>query len=147
MSDFGRVLIQAQCAPGALAVTASGIWSAMSAIFMMLLALCFVLFLAWYLLRFLSKRMPGARAAGAIQILDRVNIGREKSLLIVKAGDKTLLVGMSDNAVATLCEFDDDTQFSVAAQPEPNDFSAILQSAAKKFPAKHRHEETNSDEN
>ncbi|MEG1568118.1 MAG: flagellar biosynthetic protein FliO [Oscillospiraceae bacterium] len=112
----------------------------------MLISLVFVLFLAWYLLRWMGKKMPSSGQSGSIKILDRVNIGREKWIMIVQAGDKTLLVGMSDNAISTLCEFDANTEFAAKETPKETDFVALLQNAVKKFPTKRGHEGENTDD-
>ncbi|MEG1699288.1 MAG: flagellar biosynthetic protein FliO [Oscillospiraceae bacterium] len=121
-------------------------WSGIGAIFTMLISLVFVLFLAWYLLRWMGKKMPSSGQSGSIKILDRVNIGREKWIMIVQAGDKTLLVGMSDNAISTLCEFDANTEFAAKETPKETDFVALLQNAVKKFPTKRGHEGENTDD-
>lgn len=100
-----------------------------------LLALCLVLLLAWLMLRWMSRRAPGASGGGrAIKVLDRVAAGRNGSLLLLRVKDKVLLVGFSDHAVQTLCEFDDpDGSFEAQQAAKNPAFSDALKDAARKM--------------
>lgn len=99
----------------------------LSMFFSVFLTLAFVLFLAWFLLRWVGGRAPIQSHFRHIKILDRVVIDREKYLLLVCAGDKTLLIAMSAGAIETICEFDPQQQalFNTTHESEQS-FSAVL---------------------
>ncbi len=100
---------------------------AFSVFFSVFLTLAFVLFLAWFLLRWIGGHSPIQSSFKHIRILDRVVIDREKYLLLVSAGDKTLLIAMSAGAVTTVCEFDAQQRALFEAEPESEQrFSAII---------------------
>ncbi|MDL2219917.1 flagellar biosynthetic protein FliO [Ruminococcaceae bacterium OttesenSCG-928-O06] len=101
-----------------------------------ILGLIVVLLLAWVLLSWLSRRLPGVSggAGRMIQILDRVSVGRNSVILLVRAGGKVFLVAVSDHAVEKLCEFDDEAgEFVPAVPAQAVPFSDALRDAAKKF--------------
>ena len=100
---------------------------AFSVFFSVFLTLAFVLFIAWFLLRWIGGHAPIQSNFKYIKILDRVVIDREKYLLLVAAGDKTLLIAMSSGAIETLCEFDPQQRalFDAAAESEQR-FSAVI---------------------
>lgn len=79
---------------------------AFSLFFSVFLTLAFVLLLAWFFLHWMGRSSPLMVNSKHIKILDRVVIDREKYLLLVSVGDKTMLIAMSSGAVQTICEFD-----------------------------------------
>ncbi len=100
---------------------------AFSVFFSVFLTLAFVLFLAWFLLRWIGGHAPIQSSFKHIRILDRVVIDREKYLLLVSVGDKTLLIAMSAGAVTTVCEFDAEQRALFDDSPESEQrFSAVI---------------------
>lgn len=101
---------------------------AFSVFFSVFLTLAFVLFLAWFFLRWMGQRAP-LQGGGSkhIKILDRVIIDRDKYLLIISAGDKVMLIAMNSGAVEMLCEFDEQqkAQFTASRETEQS-FSSVL---------------------
>lgn len=101
-----------------------------------IVALAFVLFLAWLTLRFMNKRVPGfgTGTGRMIKILDRVGTGRGSSLMLIRIQDKVMLIAQSEHAIEKLCEFDDPENLIVSLEPENTmDFSAALKDAVAKF--------------
>ncbi|HWP51405.1 MAG TPA: flagellar biosynthetic protein FliO [Clostridia bacterium] len=100
---------------------------AFSVFFSVFLTLAFVLFLAWFFLRWIGGHAPIQSNYRHIKILDRVIIDREKYLLLVSAGDKTVLIAMSAGAVETICEFSPQQRalFDAATESEQS-FSAVI---------------------
>lgn len=101
-------------------------------------ALALVLFLAYILLRWLNKRMPGLGAGGAagkmITVLDRVTLGKNSSILLVRVQDRVFLVGISENAVQTLAEFDDpEGELTLPDKGENPSFSEAMKDAVAKM--------------
>lgn len=100
---------------------------AFSVFFSVFLTLAFVLFLAWFFLRWIGGHAPIQSNFKHIKILDRVVIDREKYLLLVSVGDKTLLIAMSAGAIETICEFGPQQQALFNAVPETEQsFSAVI---------------------
>ncbi|NLW78099.1 MAG: flagellar biosynthetic protein FliO [Ruminococcaceae bacterium] len=96
-------------------------------------ALVLVLFLAWLLLRWMNKRMPGMSGSGKmIKVLDRTAAGKNSSILLLRVEDKVLLVAISEHAIEKLCEFDDpDEQIKPPPTPDYPSFSSTLRNATK----------------
>jgi len=70
--------------------------------------------LVWLLLRGLQQRGFG-KSEGPVRVLQRVVLEPRKALYVVRAGDKTLLIGCADGAApAVLAELPDDA----VAKPE-----------------------------
>lgn len=107
-------------------------FSVFSAVFSVFLTLAFVLFLAWFFLRCLGKS-PLQMNSRYIRVIDRVAIDRDRSILLVNAGDKTMLVAITSGAVQTLCEFTSEERDAYFSQQEQQDFSSVLKQMAAKY--------------
>lgn len=100
---------------------------AFSVFFSVFLTLVFVLFLAWFFLHWLGQRSSLRINSQYIHILDRVTIDRERYLLLVSVGDKTMLIGMCSGAVETICEFTPEQQALYFSSHEPEQsFSSVM---------------------
>lgn len=112
-------------------------FSGLGAIITVLASLCFVLFLAYWLLHWLNKRMPSQATGGGIRVLDRLNIGKDKCLLVVKVADKTMLIAVSNNNIEKLADYDSDEPFiRDISQGQSADFKSVLLGAVGKWPSK-----------
>ncbi len=65
-----------------------------------------VLFAAYYFTKAISKKMTSYSSSRHLKIIDRVALSQNKFLLIVEVDKKFLLVGVSDNNINVLKEFD-----------------------------------------
>ncbi len=111
-------------------------WEAAARIIGAIFSLVFVLFLAYLLLNWLNKRMPGMSggAGRLIQVLDRISAGRNGSIMLLRVQDKVLLVAVTDKTATKLCEFDDpEGKIKNAETAESMNFSAVLKDALGKF--------------
>ncbi len=63
------------------------------------IALIFVLILAWALLRALSRFSPGSKADGRIQILQTVPLGPRERLVLVRFDADEFLLGVSSGGI------------------------------------------------
>lgn len=112
-------------------------WEAIREIGGVILALVLVLLLAWLVLRWLNNRMPGLGGGSTermIRVLDRVAVGKNVVVLLVRVKDTVMLVAVSDHAIEKLAEFDAaDGSFDVkkAAAENPS-FAAALKDAVAK---------------
>ncbi len=107
-------------------------------------ALVIVLLLAWVTLRWMSKRMPGLSGGSGrmINVLDRVTVGKNASILLIRVQDKVILVAASEHAFEKLYEFDDpDGTVSSVQDMESVKFSSVLKDAASKFSTHRKNEE------
>lgn len=88
---------------GALWVPDGGLmWDALVA----LLALAGVLALAYFTSKALSARMQGLTRTPHMRVLDRLVLGRDKTVLILKIGDRILCVGVTQSNMSLLTEME-----------------------------------------
>lgn len=107
------------------------------------IALALVLGLAYFCIRWLSHRVTPQTSTRVIKIVDRVMIGQDKCLLVVKIPDKTMLVGMSGDSIVKLCDVDEEAVEShLSAIPPTADFSQVMNGAISKLGlGKHKKED------
>lgn len=106
-----------------------------------LVALILVLLAAWLLLRWVNKRLPGLGGGSTsrlVTVLDRVPIGRNSSILLLRVQDKVLLVAMTEHGAEKLCEFDDPDGMIAPDTPAADvpGFAAVLKETALKMVGK-----------
>lgn len=72
-----------------------------------ILVLAVVFWLAWYVTRFIAKR-SGAKSAGRfMRVVDRLALGADKSLLLVKIGRQYSVIGMSGHEMRLIRTLDE----------------------------------------
>ncbi len=71
-----------------------------------LIMIVLVLFATYYFTKAISKKMTNYSSSRHLKIIDRVALSQNKFLLIVEVDKKFLLVGVSDNSISVLKEFD-----------------------------------------
>lgn len=91
-----------------------------------LAALVAVLLAAWFVLRWMGKKMPGQTGSRHIKVLDRVMISQNQCIVLVRVGGKLMLIGFADGAVQRLCDVEE-AALTVDAPAEQAGFSGILQ--------------------
>ncbi len=85
-----------------------------------------VFFLAWLAARFLARRSMQPRRDGLMHMADRLMLGKDKQIILLKVGHTYYLVGLSQNSI----------QFSQPVQPEAfADLFADKQKAGDLFTA------------
>lgn len=72
-----------------------------------LIGIAAILYLAYIATKLLGRRM-NIRPGGSrrLQIIDSVSVGKDKSVMIVKAGERTFLVGAAQGGVSLISELD-----------------------------------------
>ena len=76
-----------------------------------LLGVIGLLFLTFYAYKWLNKhRMSGGFGYNnrSVKIIEYVSIAQDKQLMIVSVGSKKMLLGVTPNAVAKICDLDDE---------------------------------------
>jgi flagellar biosynthetic protein FliO len=87
-----------------------------------ILVLAIVFWLAWYVTRFIAKR-SGAKSAGRfMRVVDRLALGADKALLLVKIGRQYSVIGMSGHEMRLIRTLDEtETAAFDAAAAEQTD--------------------------
>jgi flagellar protein FliO/FliZ len=114
--------------------------SMLTAFFKMFLMLGLVLgliYLTVWVMRKASPKMMRVSPNGAIKILAMNYLGPKKALYLVEVVGRVLLIGMTDNNINTLAEFDDPEEIAnIQARVErtnaPSPFSNFFASHLKK---------------
>lgn len=78
------------------------------------------MFLAFYVTRFLSVKIRGY-SGGNIKVIEGIGVGNNGSVVLIKAGSKFVLLGVTKERVSYLTEL------------ESSDIEAVQQAQPKKF--------------
>lgn len=107
--------------------------SVFSALLSVFLTLAFVLFLAWFFLRCVGKGQMQLNSR-YIRVIDRVVVDRDRCLLLVGAGDRLMLIAMTNGSANMLCEFSPEQQsLYFSQQPQQQDFSSVFRQMLSKY--------------
>ena len=104
------------------------------ALLQMLVALAAVCFLIWFVLRFMATRGIGRYPSHSqnLQVIERLNIDAQHSLVVTKVGKRILVLGIADGASpALICELDD-AEVEIATADQPRSFASILAQISKR---------------
>lgn len=74
--------------------------------FFYIVVLAAVLVGAYFTTRFISGKSSKMLKGRYIQIIDRMPLGRDKNVVLIEVGDKTLLVGVTNQSINTLGQID-----------------------------------------
>lgn len=88
-----------------------------------------LLVLAWWASRAIGRAYAGSGAGRTVQLLDRVALGGEKQLLVVKAAGKVLLLGVTAHQITFLQQLDEAELPPPAEAPESAPFLAAFKRA------------------
>jgi len=109
----------------------------------MLAVILLVLVGAYFFTRWAGRSMGGSlfvQRGGRLQVLDRAAVGRDQGLLVVKAGQRYLLLGSSPAGLTLLVELtrEEGESWEAPASPEgpegkhPPDFRSLMQRLKEK---------------
>jgi flagellar biosynthetic protein FliO len=90
-----------------------------------ILALAAVLLLAYFTTRWLGRRIGGGHGTGNIEIIERQFLGQDKSLMIIRAGSKTMLLGITSGRISKLCDIDP-SELTGGAPVRQGDFASVI---------------------
>jgi flagellar biosynthetic protein FliO len=69
------------------------------------ISLGIILGMIWMAAKFVRRRgVPGAGDSTALEVVGRRSVGRRSNLIVVKAGERTLLVGCTENQVSLVAD-------------------------------------------
>ena len=115
-----------------------------------LLLFVLVLLLAWFCTRWLGGYYRARGGAGTVQVLERTAIGPDRTLMVVRAGERVWLLGVTPQNITPIGELSPDAYPEEAAPealPGPMEFSAALRDAVQKWaPGRKQEERGNKDE-
>lgn len=118
-------------------------WDEVGTLLGMLLAVAAVLLLAYFFTRYFAGRgangglfsRRGGKNTGNIQLLERVSLGREQSLVVAQVGGQYLLLGVSPAGITLLKELSGEEaeqwQKKPPAPPDPQGMPMRFQDALK----------------
>ncbi len=97
------------------------------------LGVLFIIFLAYWGTRWLSKKYNRICTGKYIKILERVALGQDKSLVLMEMAEKTYLLGVSPKGIDAISVFEEG-QIKEPLIPENKggEFPAIFKSLLKK---------------
>lgn len=87
-----------------------------------------ICYLAYITTKLIGTRFSsGNQGTKNMKVIESLPLGQDRMLLIVKAGEKTILIGSSKDHMEYLCDLDE-SQLDLSGQPqtENGDFSVIF---------------------
>jgi flagellar biosynthetic protein FliO len=109
--------------------------NAFTALVLPMIGVLIVIAAAYFGTGWLAKKYAGVQTGRYLRVNERLSLGQDKSLVLVRAGGKALMLGVSSKGFEVLKELDGEE--IPEARPEPAqkyDFSAILAAAMKANP-------------
>lgn len=100
-------------------------------IVMILAMMAAVVGLAYLATRFVGKRVMPQGGGRHIKVLDRVQLGQDMALLLVRVAGKTMLIGTAQHEMRKLCDIEGD-EIPDPPDPEPMPFQQMLKDALRK---------------
>lgn len=119
-------------------------WPQVLSVFGLLAVILLVLVCAWFVTRWAGQSFgggwPGLRSGSRLRVLDRASVGRDQALLVVKAGQRYLLLGCTPTGMTLLVELsrEEGEAWEPPASPQgpeakrPPDFRALMQRLKEK---------------
>lgn len=94
-----------------------------------LFVVVFVIFLAYLTSKWIAKRQNIFSSGSVIKVIERAALGKDAYLLVVRVGEKTYLVSLSNGGVELLSELTGEIPENMPQRQERTDFAGILSSA------------------
>lgn len=76
-------------------------------IFLTLFSVILILFLSYWFTKYIGTKTMKIRASGHMQIVDRLSISQDKSIVILKVEKKYYLLSLSQSGIHLIKELDD----------------------------------------
>lgn len=92
--------------------------------FRAVLTVAAVLLLAYWCSRLLSKQWVKASGSGVLQIIEQIQVGQDRRILLLKVKDSNYLVGVSQAGIQLIAEIEGD--FEIPALPPGQDPASQL---------------------
>ncbi|MCK5129282.1 MAG: flagellar biosynthetic protein FliO, partial [Clostridiales bacterium] len=85
---------------------------------------------AYYVTKFVAKKGKKLTKSKHINVIDQIYLAVDKQIALINVGGKTILVGITNQAINCITEFEEDKQIHEQQQEE------ITQKVAKDWPTK-----------
>jgi flagellar biosynthetic protein FliO len=120
--------------------TESGVYPAVGKMLSALGVVILVAYGALYVLRRMMGKRHGGNGVGSLEILQTTHVGPHKTISLVRVGQRSVLVGVTDQQISTLTELDEqETEeivgAEVVAETKKDGFATLLSAAADKIKA------------
>ena len=99
---------------------------------LILIAVCL---LSYLFIRFLARRMSslGRGSSTKLEVMDRLVLEHRRSIYVVRAGSRTVLLGAGESEVTLLCELDGEEWTDMkSAEPDRDVFRRVLAEVGRK---------------
>lgn len=114
-----------------------------------LLGIIGLMFLAFYAARRLNKYFNGGGFGGsgqrAVSIIECTAIAPDKQLMIIKVGKRTMLIGVTPNAVSKLCDLDEEDVYLPLDETVPAE-SGFMRNLKKAFAERNKENTQNKED-
>ncbi len=88
--------------------------------------------LLWGLRWLQTRRLGGVPAARRLQVLEALSLGGRRQLALVRAGERVLLLGISDHGVRQLERFGEDEARALVEGAQGRDFASIFRRSERR---------------
>ncbi|SDN19861.1 FliO/MopB family protein [Acetanaerobacterium elongatum] len=92
-----------------------------------------IVVLAFYSTKWLGKRVGTPLSGKYLAVVDRITLGQDKSIAIIKVNDKYLLVGIASSGITNLGELSSEDIVQLPTAPGTISFSDALKENLKKY--------------
>ena len=72
-----------------------------------ILALCFVLILAWGIFRLFGRNLRSRMQGRYMRVLDEIGLGPNRGIVVIEIGGKAFIIGITDHQISMLGELTD----------------------------------------
>jgi flagellar protein FliO/FliZ len=91
-----------------------------------LIVVIVIFFLAWYIPHLIAKKGSFASKGKNIAILEKIPVSKDSYIMLLKAFDKIVLVGVTPGGMTTLKELEDGDYSPEDIQPGAQSFSQVF---------------------
>jgi flagellar protein FliO/FliZ len=116
-------------------------------IFLFLIVLASVLFMSYIVTRYVGRKMGKSMKGRHIAVVESLNLGTDKSIHLIKAGDKLFLISSSGKNISLISEINMDSIQDIQPVDQPVfDFKMLFEKYLTGFRNKHDAKEIISEE-
>ena len=107
-------------------------------LFRAVLTVAAVLLLAYWCSRLLSKQWIKASGSGVLQIIEQIQVGQDRRILLMKVKDSNYLVGVSQAGIQLLAEVEGDFETEMPPSGQDPVTQLPFQSILEKYLVNHQ---------
>ena len=105
--------------------------NAFASLFLPMLGVLFILLLAYLCTKWILKKYKGPSAGRYVKVIERTPLAQDKMLMLVEVNKQAYLLGITGQAITTVCSFDSDQLPPKPAEPAMG-FKSAFEEALKK---------------